>query len=172
MTNGSATGFVNGVRAYQVAVGDLSTKTVRELSIFALQKLVEMSPVGNPDLWESPPPPGYVGGRFRGNWQVTTAEPAKGEIPDIDPGGGATMAKGVAVAQKIPDGAYPRVWITNNLPYVERLEDGWSRQAPQGVLAPTFQLLESVAQALVDSTVARDDARGNAPVDPMPEGGV
>ena len=34
---------------------------VREVVIELGTRIVERSPVGNPDLWQSPPPPGYVG---------------------------------------------------------------------------------------------------------------
>lgn len=93
------------------------------------RRLVLKSPVGNPSLWKPsslPPPPGYVGGRFRGNWQITVTTPAAGALD--------TTAQ--------PPFSYPSfkglqtVWITNNVPYAERLEGGWSyRQAPDGIVA-------------------------------------
>ena len=34
------------------------------------------------------------------------------------------------------------VWITNNVPYIEELENGSSSKAPEGMLAVTFAELE------------------------------
>ena len=33
------------------------------------------------------------------------------------------------------------VYIQNNLPYAERLENGWSDQAPQGIYSTTFNFI-------------------------------
>lgn len=87
------------------------------------------TPVGNPSLWESPPPPNYVGGRARGNWQSTIGSPAANEINRIDPSGSAATAETQLVATAIRVGEVS--YITNNVPYIERLNDGWSSQAPE-----------------------------------------
>lgn len=91
----------------------------------------------------------YVGGRFRGNWQVTVDQPASGTLDRIDPNGGETKAAGAAViaAQK----AGGTIWIANNLPYGPRLEfESWSKQAPAGMVRITV----TRAQEFVDSAVA------------------
>lgn len=70
-------------------------------------------------------------GRLRGNWQTTINSPASAAIGRSDPGGGAAMAEAVANLGSLTD----VVWFTNNLPYAERIEyDGWSRQAPEGMV--------------------------------------
>lgn len=86
------------------------------------------TPVGNPDLWASPPPPNYVGGRARGNWQSTIGAPATGETGLLDRSGAPSRAAGTQVAQAINPGQVS--YITNNVPYIERLNDGWSTQSP------------------------------------------
>lgn len=40
---------------------------------------------------------------------------------------------------RIAVGEYPTVYLQNNLPYVERIEYGWSKQAPTGVYGNAFQ---------------------------------
>lgn len=70
-------------------------------------------------------------GRLRGNWQTTINSPASAAIGRDDPGGAAAMAEAVANLGSLTD----VVWFTNNLPYAERIEyDGWSRQAPEGMV--------------------------------------
>ncbi len=98
--------------------------------IQASNGVIENTPVGNPDLWKDPPPPGYAGGRARGNWQSTRGASATGEVDRIDPSGAATAAAGQQVAAQIQAGEAS--YITNNVPYIERLNDGWSTQAPKG----------------------------------------
>lgn len=114
-----------------VAVPETEEKLVQLQKAVVLdlfRRIVFKSPVGNPDNWQPqslPPPPGYVGGRFRANWQITISAPATGEIDSTAPP--------VPSLRTPPFGV--TVYITNNVPYAERLEMGWSRtQAPGGVV--------------------------------------
>lgn len=93
------------------------------------------SPVGNPALWKHKPPAGYVGGRFRANWDLTIGAPSNVVTERIDPSGAATVTGNLAV---IPEHAAGNVYyLTNNVPYSVRIEDGWSTQAPSGVVGLT-----------------------------------
>jgi len=49
-----------------VAVAEVT----RAISLAALRGVILKTPVGNPDLWKSKPPKGYVGGQFRSFWQA------------------------------------------------------------------------------------------------------
>lgn len=77
---------------------------------------------------------GYVGGRFRSNWQLTTGAPAVGEIDEIE-SAGETIAKIVAGAGDLSAGEV--AYIVNNLPYAIPLEYGHSTQAPAGMVRVT-----------------------------------
>lgn len=97
--------------------------------------IVLMSPVGNPDLWQSPPPPGYVGGRFRANWFASVGEPSSSKSSDVDASGGIAMGRIQASAMNVKLGEV--AYFVNNLPYAWRLETGWSTQAPAGMVGVT-----------------------------------
>jgi len=76
-------------------------------------------------------PKGYVGGRFRGNWQTSIAAPAAGVLDRIDPSGSAAK-QDVAVNM---GGAGTLTYLTNNLPYAQVLEyEAHSSQAPAGMV--------------------------------------
>lgn len=79
----------------------------------------------------------YTGGRFRGNWQVTFNHPAVGTVDRIDKSGQATLAAGGTVLATYVATETASIWFTNNLPYAQRLENGWSGQAPTGILRIT-----------------------------------
>jgi hypothetical protein len=87
-------------------------------------------------------------GRARGNWQLTISSPAGGTIDGVDPEGGATIEAGAAVVAQMF--GFPEVWIANNLGYIERLEDGYSRKAPDGMVMIT---LEDIASRFEGVTV-------------------
>ena len=57
-------------------------------------------------------------GRLRNNWQIT---------------------ENVQLGQKL--------YITNNLPYAERIEDGYSQQAPAGMVKVTINEFDSIVNS-------------------------
>jgi hypothetical protein len=120
----------------QTAPGYLDD-TTRRILLEIDARLVLRSPVGNPSNWAPsslPAPKGYVGGRFRGNWQYTRVNPATGELDVIDPTGSLTSPG--RQSDILSGKAWGTVhWFANNLPYAERIENGWSyTQAPKGVI--------------------------------------
>lgn len=92
---------------------------------------------------------GYVGGRFRGNWQVSVSFPSTQPIDRIDPNGSQTIAAGAAALEAFTAG--PSIYIMNNLPYALRLENGWSKQAPAGMVAVTVVEFERLARQAIAS---------------------
>jgi hypothetical protein len=106
-------------------------RVVRRVVAEIANRAVMRSPVGNPSEWESPAPPGYAGGRFRGNWQYGFGSAPTGTIDAIDPSGSATLS-GIISSVANNQGVH---WIANNLPYAQRIEGGWSKtQAPFGIV--------------------------------------
>lgn len=114
--------------------------------------IIKMSPVGNQDLWQNPSaaPPGYVGGRFRGEWQFSIDNPAESQNGRIDPSGGESVAELVDGALMLQVGQ--TAWIVNLLPYAIPLEYGHSDQAPNGMVRITVarfqQIVEEAARNL------------------------
>lgn len=106
------------------------------------QRVDERSPVGDATYWKHKPPPGYVGGRFRGNWQLGVGFAPAGETGRVDPAGSATVG---AIIAEVPNDAAGRVFfLTNNVPYAQAIEDGHSRQAPTGLVALTVAEFSSI----------------------------
>lgn len=102
----------------------------------AFRSIMERSPVGNPSLWKGPAPFGYVGGQFRGNWQLTLNQTTETKLNRIDPQGTVTLQAGDRALGGLKP--FDTVHIQNNLPYAVRLEEGWSSQSPQGMVALTI----------------------------------
>lgn len=73
-------------------------------------------------------------GAYRGNHILSFGSPDY--TYDMNKKG--VMAMGVTLAE-VPKGKFPTAYIQNNLPYAYRLENGWSKQAPQGVYALAFE---------------------------------
>lgn len=80
-------------------------------------------------------------GRARGNWQASSGAPATGEITRTDKAGGSVIsAEQASILTAEP---YSVIYLTNNVPYILKLEDGSSQQAPQGMVAVTLAELEA-----------------------------
>ena len=71
-------------------------------------------------------------GRARGHWRLSlnTAEPATSDSPDTE--GTATVAEMLAALEPFQLGQ--TVCICNNAPYIVMLENGYSPQAPGGIV--------------------------------------
>lgn len=93
---------------------------------------------------------GYVGGRFRGNWQVSFNAPAQGETGVIDAQGNRTVAAGTAIIQTFTTNV-GTIYLMNNVPYAQRLEYGWSSQAPNGMVRITVAEFQAMVNRAVES---------------------
>ena len=119
-----------------------SNDLVGLVTVQIAQRLDERSPVGDPKLWKNPPPKGYVGGRFRGNWQLGVNVVPQGETGRIDPSGSQTLGTITASIPSQPAGTV--MYLANNVPYAPRIEDGWSTQAPSGLVGLTAMEFQQV----------------------------
>lgn len=77
-------------------------------------------------------------GRARGNWQISVGSSASGILERTDKSKGSDSAFGKSEQAKL-NGAKgdEDIYISNNLPYIEKLEYGYSKQAPQGMIGVT-----------------------------------
>lgn len=151
--------FALDIAAWVAKAKDNTDKVVRGVLQEVGDELLLRSPVGDREKWAINAgrkaaglrllPPGYVGGRFKGNWQMGVDEPMTGTLPDIDPSGTASRARMLAAIP--PQAAGKRYYITNNLPYARRLEEGWSKQAPSGMVALTVVRYQAIVDGIVAS---------------------
>lgn len=71
-------------------------------------------------------------GRARGGWQVTFDSPASAETLVLDPSGGVTLVKNQEDIGRYELGQ--NLYLSNLVPYIGRLENGSSQQAPNGFM--------------------------------------
>jgi hypothetical protein len=126
---------------------DRQDRLIRAVGIKLFNGVIRDTPVGDPDLWHPPVrPPGYVGGRLRGNWRCSLgmADPTSDEVVD-------TARSSRAVDQTCANGnRHDSFWLSNSLPYAHRIEyDGWSSQAPEGMVRRnTVRIKRIISQEL------------------------
>lgn len=139
--------FELDLRHFAKKAGDKVELVFKKVAVDMFTRIVLRSPVGNPDQWKRPRK-GYVGGRFRANWQIAIGNPPRGTVQMNDRSGRITIAKGTATALGLKAGQ--TVWMANNLPYAIPLEYGHSKQAPAGMVRITVRefkkMVEKAAQ--------------------------
>lgn len=136
------------VEKYKTRADIVVAKVVQGVVI----KIDERSPVGDPKLWKHPAPAGYVGGRFRANNQLGVDSVPSGSLNTVDTAGTKTVRVNFS---RIPREAVGHTYhIANNLPYAQRIEFGWSTQAPTGVYGVTALEMQKFVNEAVASAKA------------------
>lgn len=93
-------------------------KVMRQVSIKLFSAIIKATPVDT--------------GRARNNWFASGSNPSQETTTYGAPQGTATIQRATAVINTATD--WHEFTLTNNLPYIQRLEYGWSQQAPQGMV--------------------------------------
>lgn len=114
------------------------TEATQKISLDVFSNVIRLSPVDT--------------GRFRGNWQPSAGAPVAGELELLDPSGGAVTAKVSGFVEGVEAGDV--IYMVNNLPYAEKLEDGSSQQAPNGMVKLTVQRFQPIADKVIAQIAA------------------
>lgn len=132
--------FTRRIRARANTLGDNLTKAVRRVAITADAAVVLGTPVDT--------------GRARSNWIVALGAPSSRTIEAYAPGEKgnteaantqAALDQGESVITGYVSGQDMEIHITNNLPYIQRLNDGYSAQAPANFVE--LAVMEAVGAA-------------------------
>jgi hypothetical protein len=124
--------FEDDLRNFESNTARKMTRIARKVVLELFKRVIYKTPVDT--------------GRARSNWQVTIGTTASGTVEIDDKNGAATMSKAVADSRGFKAG--DTIYLTNNLPYIRRLEEGWSRQAPAGMVALTVQEFAAVVNQI------------------------
>ena len=143
MTWFAVASFEDQIRAWQAKTERKLTQVGRKVALELFSRVIFKTPVDE--------------GRARSNWQVSIGSPANGTVEINDKNGRATMAKATAASAGFDAG--DTIFLTNNLPYIMKLEEGgypdgpktvngFSRQAPAGMVALTVQEFAQVVKQI------------------------
>lgn len=136
------------IRKFAKSTDERVDLVIKKIVLDVGTSLVLKSPVGDPDFWKGSAPPGYVGGRFRANWQYGFNAVNELTTEETDKTGSISIGR---IEKGTENKATGNVhYITNSLPYAERLENGHSqRQAPNGMVKITVLEFEPIVNAAV-----------------------
>jgi len=129
--------FSDDMNAYAKKAGASLEETSRAIVLELFGSVIKDTPVKS--------------GRAKGNWQTTIGAPASGTVDRL----GEPEALADVSQQTASFGAGKVIYLSNNLPYIYRLEyDGWSQQAPGGMLRKNVARIQQiVAKAARDNKI-------------------
>ena len=117
--------FSGDIAAFANKAGESLDKTVRMVTLELFGSVIRATPVDT--------------GRARGNWQTTTGSAASGELDN------RSESSALSELQHNAGGLGTVTYLSNNLPYIKRLEEGWSTQSPPyAMVRANFTRIESI----------------------------
>lgn len=108
---------------FHIQESDVKKKVI-EIADYAVDQVIARSPV--------------LSGRFKANWNSSIGVADPHTTLEVDPNGARTtkrMKRKIAEYKNFAN--YPPIYLTEGLPYALRLENGYSKQAPSGIVAVT-----------------------------------
>jgi hypothetical protein len=113
-------GFASDLNKLCARAGDKAEQVVRKSAIELQNAMIAKSPVDT--------------GRFRANWQcgIGAINPSITQPPGSDVQGRTALTLEAWKPGQT-------IWLTNSLPYSQRLENGYSKQAPVGMVKLSVQ---------------------------------
>lgn len=127
--------FSADLAAFAEKAGESLDRIIRQTTTELGNRIIDATPVDE--------------GRAQGNWQTTTGSPAVGEVERVGPIGAMAELK-----QNV-GGVGTVTYITNNLPYIMRLEQGWSDQSPPYAMVRgnMARIQQNIAEAVAKNKV-------------------
>lgn len=125
--------FALDIGKFAAQAKENAQQVVRKVSTDVLSRVVLRTPVDT--------------GRARANWVTTYGNPSPVIRNTVDRSGEGTILRGRGTIGRATPGA--DIYIMNNLPYAERLEYGWSKQAPAGMVRITVAEFQTLVNAAV-----------------------
>ena len=125
--NGGSTG--KRIRAFADTIPERGNTIKKALAKEFLTTVVPATPVKS--------------GKARSNWMVGVGSRNVGTRESgITPSGDVSLTQGARAIQTAKVGQ--AIHISNNLPYIQRLNSGWSQQAPSGFIERAFAAAKSL----------------------------
>ena len=118
--------FASDVAKYAKLAGASVDETGRAIVLELFGSVIKDTPVDT--------------GRARGNWQTSMDSSATGETDRK----GEQAALAEVAAEVAGFGAGRIIYLSNGLPYILRLEYGWSKQQPGGMVRRNVARIQSI----------------------------
>lgn len=125
--------FLRKFKSHQQISLTASAKATNYALLTTYRNIVQRTPVGDPALWHPPYwPKGYVPGDLKKSWHISfnnKQRNLKGHFAST-----SQVTSNYGLSFKVGTTSKQFAVIYNSQPYAQRVEDGWSTQAPSGMM--------------------------------------
>lgn len=120
--------FKRQMKEVEKKISDAIEKTMRATALEMFSEIVLKTPVDT--------------GRLRSNWQASLNNPIGSKLDGVDYAGNNTIIRGGGKINSytLKDSS---IWFANNMPYASRIENGSSRQRPEGMVSSTISMFKT-----------------------------
>lgn len=132
--------FGDKIKRVAINVPKNADEIARKVALVADQTITMATPVDT--------------GRARANWQVGIGSAPAGTV-EYSGGGSSAAGYAIGAAQNVVTtykGQPGGIWLVNNLPYIQRLNEGWSAQAPAKFVE---QAIDTAISAIKEAKVIK-----------------
>lgn len=146
--------FYEALLAFEEKVQKRADKVVYELVCAVVAETVHFSPLGvwanwSPHWQKKRPFKSYKPGHFVRNWVYATGDSySPGEYPGVSDKINRTKTLWSWVEEE--GASNKRHILTNSTSYAMQLEQGHSKQAPEGIVGPIFKEMKGVLEVVVE----------------------
>lgn len=124
--------FSDDLAKFEAKTSEKLDLAVRKIALELFSRVILKTPVDT--------------GRARANWQFAIGAIPNGTLQLEDKTGQATISAATARTAVVEAGDV--IYLSNNLPYAERLEAGYSLQAPAGMVSLSVQEFQAIANEI------------------------
>lgn len=142
MTSTNRDDFLKRFKANEQLALDASAKIINSTLLQMYKKIIDRTPVGDPSLWKWPAHSDYQPGTLKESWQLSfngQQRNLKGQFSSAS----QTIENG-GLTLKVGSRETVSATISNPQPYAQRVETGWSTQAPSGMMRVTIAEYTSI----------------------------
>ncbi len=119
-----------------------SQKTINGTLLEMYKKIIDRTPVGDPSLWKWPAHSDYTPGTLRASWQLSFNGQQRSTAGRF--ASASQTLEGYGLSLKVGSSSKQFATISNPQPYAQRVESGWSTQAPEGMMRVTVSEYTSI----------------------------
>jgi hypothetical protein len=129
--------FLNKFKENQQIALNASAKTINKTLLDMTKKIVDRTPIGDPNLWHPPYwPKNYVPGTLKKSWGISFTNDQRAPTGQFASTEQVLSSGGLSF--KVGNNKSQVAVIYNSQPYAQRVETGWSTQAPEGMMRVTI----------------------------------
>lgn len=139
--------YLKKMSAHQALVLEACSKIINATALQMYKRIVDRTPIGNPNLWHPPYwPKNYIPGTLKASWNLSFNGVQRNTTGQFSSSDQLVTSGGLSLRLNSTN-SNQAITISNPQPYAQRVETGWSTQAPSGMMRITVAEYTSIVDS-------------------------